>query len=278
MLALAGPVDEVVAFVATPVPARQAALLAEAGIPTVGVGTGTNAAGKAIVARAEQLAADGTTSFVVASASRYFTRVASFGQLRVISTPDWPVSKALAAAAHDVRITGLHSCPPDSLRAGTQAADGVGLTGPASAIPARGGRRPGRSALLIDLENFCPGSRRQKRVLAQLRHLLLLAGPVDEVVAFAATPVLARQATLLAAAGIRALGVRPGRDAADKALVAHAKQLAAAGTTRFVVASADHYFARVAKFGQLRVISTPDHPVSTVLAAAAHDVRVAPSC
>lgn len=274
LLRLAGPVDEIVAFVAAPVSARQAALLVEAGIPTVGVGPGPNAAGKAIVARAEQLAAAGTTRFVVASANRYFARVASFGELRVISTPRVPVSKALAAAAHDVRITGLRSYPPDPPRKATRTGGGALLTLPTSVAQGRNGRQGGRSALLIDLENICQGSRRRERVLAQLRHLLLFAGPVDEVVAFAATPVLARQAALLAAAGIPAVGVHPGPDAADKALVAHAKQLAAAGTTRFVVASADHYFARVAQLGQLRVISTPDHPVSKVLAAAAHDVRI----
>lgn len=143
---------------------------------------------------------------------------------------------------------------------------------PVTRLPAADG---GDTALLIDLENYCPGSRRPTRVASQLRQLLDAAGPVSSTVAVAATAVAHRQRHVLATAGITVLSVPAGHNAADEALITEARRLARTGVRRFIVASGDHIFARVASFGELVVITHATHEVSRRLSNAASEVRVA---
>lgn len=139
-------------------------------------------------------------------------------------------------------------------------------------VPARG---PVRTALLLDLENACPGSRRRSHTARQLREIIDAAGDVEVVVAIAAHAVVARQQPVLDAVGICAVSVKAGPDAADKALMRQARKLAEAGITRFIVASGDHYFARVAELGELVVVHCPGRNVSNRLRNAASSVLVA---
>ena len=130
-----------------------------------------------------------------------------------------------------------------------------------------------RSALLIDVENVCSGARRPGRTLARLRRLIAAAGPVESTIAMAADDVAAQQRDVLASAGVPVVAVPAGHNSADEALLAHARELAEQGVTRFYVASGDYIFARIASFAELVVLTHPDHEVSARLAGAATEIR-----
>lgn len=119
----------------------------------------------------------------------------------------------------------------------------------------------GRQALLIDLENIGP---RSKHAGPFLDRLLETAGEVDTAVAAASKEVLDRYTPLCAARGITLLRAGPERNAADVALIAHAKQLHHRRYTAFIVASADHSLAQVP--GQVTVLLPQHTPCSRRLA------------
>lgn len=78
--------------------------------------------------------------------------------------------------------------------------------------------------LLIDSENFFGGNTPRPRLLrAQLTALLFASGPVHH--AFATSDTSDALASVLAEHRVAPLTVSPGRDAAEDALLAHARRV-----------------------------------------------------
>lgn len=131
---------------------------------------------------------------------------------------------------------------------------------------------PGRAALLIDLDNITiagdgamPPADAERLLLA----LVEAAGPVQWRLAVAPLKTIERYGSTLAKLGIRWSVVPCLPDAADAEIVAIAKDLADRGYDQYVVASADGYFAAIAKFGRLRSVTRAGQPVSWRLKASA---------
>ncbi|MDX3187775.1 hypothetical protein PV458_05135 [Streptomyces sp. MN03-5084-2B] len=134
--------------------------------------------------------------------------------------------------------------------------------------------------MLVDLENVV-GFRPKRRTLrTRMTALLDAAGPRHHAVAAYACLDEADDVTAstLAALGVAPLRVTPGPDAAELALLAHARRMQADGCAHFTVCSGDHAFAVLgdADASTLEVIVWQGQPVAADLAAAADDVRRLP--
>lgn len=134
--------------------------------------------------------------------------------------------------------------------------------------------------VLVDLENVV-GFRPKRRTLrTRMTALLAAAGPRHHAVAAYACLDDADDVTAstLAALGVAPLRVTPGPDAAELALLAHARRMQADGCARFTVCSGDHAFAVLgdADASTLEVIVWQGQPVAADLAEAADDVRRVP--
>lgn len=128
-----------------------------------------------------------------------------------------------------------------------------------------------RTALLWDLDNVAP----PREHLASLAEAICWFVGADEPVLAAGHRTLYRSCrTLLASLGIQVFsgGRRP--NGADRVLLEHARRLAGDGVGRFLVASNDARFARIARFADLHVLTLTDDYVSSRLRAAASDVTV----
>lgn len=139
---------------------------------------------------------------------------------------------------------------------------------------------PDDRLVLIDLENVV-GFRPKPRTLRdRVSALLTAAGPHHHAVAAYATDDLADDptASLLAALGVAPLRVLPGPDAAETALLAHAKRMRAEGCTHFTVCSSDRAFAALADTDtvHLDVLIWHGQPVSARLEHVAEQVRRLP--
>jgi hypothetical protein len=139
---------------------------------------------------------------------------------------------------------------------------------------------PGRTALLIDLENL---SYSEDGVLispsdlgVRLDEVLTLAGPVHYRLVAAQRHVLVRYGAELAARNLRWQVCRAGPDEADRALTEAGRELLLRGFGRIVVASGDHYFAPFGALCDLRVAVPRGVDVSARLASAAATVMAPP--
>lgn len=133
--------------------------------------------------------------------------------------------------------------------------------------------------LLIDVENavgpVAPGA---GVVRSRVRALIDAAGEPHHVLACYAPqdPQADRTVSVLAEMGVATWQVAKGVDAADHALIQHARYLQGRGFTTFVVASGDGVFALLAKLGRLEVLVWEPQPLSRRLTTAAHAVRRLP--
>ncbi|QFZ23021.1 NYN domain-containing protein [Saccharothrix syringae] len=133
--------------------------------------------------------------------------------------------------------------------------------------------------LLIDLENMIgPVNPQPELVRGRIAALVRAAGPVHHALAcYARTdPQLDLIGSVLAEMGVPSRVVVPGPDAAEKALLAHARYAHDRGCRTFSVASADRSFTALAELGDFEVIAWTNQQVSTRLQAAARQVRRVP--
>ncbi|GAA3594350.1 hypothetical protein GCM10022223_06730 [Kineosporia mesophila] len=131
--------------------------------------------------------------------------------------------------------------------------------------------------LLLDLESCLGVQPKLQTVRTKVPALMAAAQPVERVVAACAGSriELDRRAELIRL-GVDLHLVGDERDAADIALLQVAEAWAGKGCRRFVVASSDGRFARLAQFGRLEVLvwESKSPPLSTVLKAAGQVRRV----
>lgn len=132
------------------------------------------------------------------------------------------------------------------------------------------GWRPATSALLWDLDNVAPG----------YAHLATLAAVLSGLTESNAPRVAAgHRATyrvcqpLLDRVGFEVLNGGRGANGADRALSLRAEALRRSGVERFIVASNDGAFARLARLGDLYVVTLEGAPVSRKLRDAARSLR-----
>jgi hypothetical protein len=133
--------------------------------------------------------------------------------------------------------------------------------------------------LLIDVENSVgPVRPRPALVRARVGALRAAAGDVHHVVAcYSATdPAADVLVSVLAELGVAPWPVPPGRDAAETALLQHARYVVDRGGRTFVVASGDHRFTALADLGRLEVLAWDGHPISQRLEHAAHQLTRLP--
>ncbi|MFT7841467.1 hypothetical protein Q5530_35480 [Saccharothrix sp. BKS2] len=133
--------------------------------------------------------------------------------------------------------------------------------------------------LLIDLENMIgPVNPRPELVRGRITALVRAAGPVHHALAcYARTePELDVIGNVLTEMNVPSRVVAPGPDAAEKALLAHARYAHDRGCRTFSVASADRSFTALAEFGDFDVIAWTNQQVSTRLQAAARQVLRVP--
>jgi hypothetical protein len=130
--------------------------------------------------------------------------------------------------------------------------------------------------LLLDLENLGSDRLRPRPLRARLETLLAAAGEIHHAVAAYALrdgaegdPV----ASLLAELRIAPLRVAPGPDAAELALLAHARHVHAEGGRTFLVGSADHRFAELVALGRVELLVREGQPVAAKLADVVHHVH-----
>lgn len=127
--------------------------------------------------------------------------------------------------------------------------------------------------LLLDLENLGVARLRPGALRARLGALLAAAGEVHHVVAayaLADDEGVDPLASLLAELRIAPLRVAPGPDAAELALIAHARHVHAGGGRVFLVGSADGRFAELGALGRVELLVWEGQPVATRLTEVAH--------
>jgi hypothetical protein len=112
-----------------------------------------------------------------------------------------------------------------------------------------------RGVLLVDLENMVGQKAKPGIVTARMQVLIRRAGPgVKVVAACARSRITPASAQVLHANDVDLLTVDGSKDAADEALLAEAQRMANDGCQRFVVASNDSRFARLADLGDLEIV------------------------
>ena len=136
--------------------------------------------------------------------------------------------------------------------------------------PATGG------VLLVDLENMVGQMAKPSIVTARMQALIRCAGPgVTVVAACARARITPAGAKVLQEHHVALLTVDGSKDAADEALLAEAQRMAGDGCRRFVVASNDSRFARLADLGDLEiVIWAPQKPRKNYTARASQVHRL----
>jgi hypothetical protein len=141
-------------------------------------------------------------------------------------------------------------------------------------------RQDTTSVLLVDAENVIgPSKPRLPLVRARVRALLAAAGAVDHAVAcFAYSwPADDSVASALIELGLIPWAVTTDPDAAELALISHARYLATRGHAwRFLVASGDHRLAEIAEYGELHVLVWEGQALASRLTTAAAAVHRLP--
>lgn len=128
--------------------------------------------------------------------------------------------------------------------------------------------RAGRSAVLVDLENIARAGGDwlpDDETGLVLRRALYLAGPAEFRIAIAPAGVLRRYAGTLDSLHLPCESVPAGPDAADLALLAHARHLTRVGYRWFTVLSGDHIFAELSRQHPTTVIVRRGQSVARVL-------------
>ncbi|MEU7481752.1 hypothetical protein AB0A63_37650 [Lentzea sp. NPDC042327] len=129
--------------------------------------------------------------------------------------------------------------------------------------------------LLIDLENVVgPNQPRPRLLRARVGALVAAAGPVHHVMAGYSHPGTHEDLTLsvLAELGVAACRVPQHANAAEHALLCHARYAHQQGCRSFAVASADRAFTALADYGEFDVLIWEGQPVAARLEACAHRV------
>ncbi|WP_189160686.1 hypothetical protein [Lentzea pudingi] len=130
--------------------------------------------------------------------------------------------------------------------------------------------------LLLDLENLGSARLRPRPLRSRLEALLNAAGDIHHAVAAYALPDVAETdplASVLAELRVAPLRVTPGADAAELALLAHARHVHTEGGRVFLVGSADGRFAELATLGRVELFVWDGQPVAAKLADVAHDIH-----
>lgn len=119
-----------------------------------------------------------------------------------------------------------------------------------------------------------PNQPRPRVLRARVGALLVAAGPVHHVMASYSRDDTEDDFTVsvLAELGAAAWRVPHHANAAEHALLAHARYAHHQGCRSFAVASADRAFTALADYGQFDVLVWEDQPVSARLQASAHHV------
>lgn len=178
-----------------------------------------------------------------------------------------PHDRAGAAA----RTTGTASTT--GTKGTTSKKDTTSKSSKATAKAGRAGRER-RRILLLDLQNACSMYSRPTRWRSSLQAIQDAAGPVARTVAAVTHEEYAQHRALLDSAGVEIKVVSSGRNAVDHALLDIAQREAQRGCREFCVASGDHIFGRLNKYGRLVVIrSSTGSPASGKLLRAAHEVK-----
>lgn len=126
-----------------------------------------------------------------------------------------------------------------------------------------------RTALLWDLDNVAP----PRQHLASFAWALSgLVAPDEPVIAAGHRLTFRACRPLLATSGFRCAPAGDGTTAPDRALLREARTPADQGFRRFLVASNDHRFARIAAFANLPVPSLTDEYISGRLRTVAERV------
>lgn len=135
---------------------------------------------------------------------------------------------------------------------------------------------PADAVLLIDLENMIGANARSARFEAKLDALTGQAGHGTPVVAACAgTRITSAGKKALKDRKIKLLSVNGTKDAADEALLDEAGKRARSGCIRFVVASHDSRFAKLADLGQLEILAwTTPKPAEKYASRAANVHRM----
>lgn len=122
------------------------------------------------------------------------------------------------------------------------------------------------TALLWDLDNVaCP----REHLPSLAAALTTLVEPDAPRIAAAHRRAFRASRDLLSDLGVQVWSGGRRRNGADRVLLAQANRLRDAGVERFVVASNDHRFARIAEFSDLHVVTLTDDYLSLRLRAAA---------
>ncbi|GAA4869929.1 hypothetical protein [Saccharopolyspora cebuensis] len=129
--------------------------------------------------------------------------------------------------------------------------------------------------LLLDLENLGSVRLRPRPLRARLMTLLAAAGEHHHAVAAYAVAEdgIDSAAAVLAELRIAPLRVAPGPNAAELALLTHARHVHAEGGRTFLVGSADGRFAELTSLGRVELLVWDGQPVATKLAEVAHRVH-----
>lgn len=128
-----------------------------------------------------------------------------------------------------------------------------------------------RTALLWDLDNVaCP----REHLSSLAAALTSLVEPDAPRIAAAHRRAFRSSRDLLRGLGVQVWSGGRRRNGADRVLLAQAMRLKDVGVERFVVASNDHRFARIATFADLHVLTLTDEYLSLRLRAAAQSVTV----
>lgn len=111
---------------------------------------------------------------------------------------------------------------------------------------------PGPTALLWDLDNVAPPRQLLASFAAALCELL---GPEEPMIAAAHRATYRSCLDVMTALGIQVLSGGRRRNGADRLLIDQARVLNGRGVERFIVASNDYRFARIASLGEVHVLT-----------------------
>jgi hypothetical protein len=136
---------------------------------------------------------------------------------------------------------------------------------------------PASTALLIDLENMVGANAKPGMLALKLDALTSQAGDgIPVIAACAGSRITPASAQVLKDRKITLRKTGGEKNAADKALLEEAARLAGQGCRRFIVASHDSTFARIAELGELEIIAWTSPKIAQKYASRATAVHRVP--